>query len=208
MSKTFAVICSVVISLGLATLLPAQPPPVPGLPLVKAKGKGTAKKKGERETGGDLRKAYDLLRRLRAEEVAAARPDDRLRNWMDRAVDVYRTAQRSQADGDFFRAREYGAAAHDLARAIDHTRNAVRYDRPDPALPLPAGDFGVGNTRDRAAQDLYRAYERLAWLGTWRPATGWRSTSTRPATCITRRAGTSRPAGTSARANWRGRPRR
>ena len=37
---------------------------------------------------------------------------------------------------DMFRAREYGAAAHDLARAVDHSRNAVRYDRPDPDLPL------------------------------------------------------------------------
>ena len=69
-----------------------------------------------------------------------------------------------------FRAREYGAAAHDLARAVDHARNAVRFDRPDPDLPPPSDDFGLEDTRDRARVDLYRAYDRLGWLGTWRAA--------------------------------------
>ncbi len=40
----------------------------------KAKGKDEAKKKGGREPGGELRKAYDLLRRLRADEAPRAAP--------------------------------------------------------------------------------------------------------------------------------------
>ncbi len=71
-----------------------------------------------------------------------------------------------------FRAREYGAAAHDLARAVDHARNAVRFDRPDPDLPPPSDDFGLVDSRNRARVDLYRAYDRLGWLGTWRVAAG------------------------------------
>ena len=60
-----------------------------------------------------------------------------------------------------FLAREYGAAAHDLARAVDHARNASRFDRPDPDLPAPSDDFGLEDTRERALRDLRRAYERL-----------------------------------------------
>ena len=69
-------------------------------------------------------------------------------------------------------AREYGTAAHDLARAVDHTRNATRFDRPDPDLPPPSDNFGLEDTRERARRDLYRAYERLTWLGTWQAAPG------------------------------------
>ncbi len=71
-----------------------------------------------------------------------------------------------------FRAREYGTAAHDLARAVDHARNATRFDRPDPDLPPPSDDFGLEDAKDRARRDLTRAYERLEWLGTWRAAAG------------------------------------
>ena len=48
--------------------MPAQPPGATARrrPRPKAKGKGEAKKKGEPGPKGDLRKAYDLLRRLRA----------------------------------------------------------------------------------------------------------------------------------------------
>ncbi len=136
-------------------MLPAQPPPRDGLPIPKAKGKGTAKKKGEREPGGDLRKAYDLLRRLRADDGAAGRPEQRLREWTDRAASLYREGLKAQTAGEMFRAREYGTAAHDLARAVDHGRNASRFDRPDPDLPPPSDDFGLEDTRDRARRDLH-----------------------------------------------------
>ncbi|MHB1558875.1 MAG: hypothetical protein ACYC61_15590 [Isosphaeraceae bacterium] len=174
MSRLTALLGSTAIALGLAALGPAGPQGPPGGPGAgpRAKGKGAPKKKAEREPGGDLRKAYDLLRRLRADEAAAARPDARIRDWTRHAVEFYREGLHAQAGGELERAREYGAAAHDLARAVDHARNASRYDRPDPDLPAPGGDFGAGDTRIRASRDLRRAYERLVWLGTWRPGAG------------------------------------
>src|ERR1700722_18842323 len=153
MLKIVATVSTVLVSLGLAAFVPAQPPP-DGPPFAKVKAKGKeGKKKAGREPGGDLRKAYDLLR-----------------DWTDRATGFYRDGLRALGAADTLRAREYGAAAHDLARAVDHARNAVRYDRPDPDLPPPSDDFGLGDTRDRASMDLYRAYDRLEWLGTSRVA--------------------------------------
>jgi hypothetical protein len=175
MIKLVATVGSVLVSLGLAALLPAQPPPPPDggpLPKVKAKGKAEAKKKGGRAPGGELSKAYYLLRRLRADDPGSARADERLRDWTDRAAGFYRDGLKSLNAADPFRAREYGAAAHDLARAVDHSRNAVRYDRPDPDLPPPSDDFGLRDTEDRARTDLYRAYDRIQWLATWQGAPG------------------------------------
>jgi hypothetical protein len=173
MIKLVAAASSLLVSLGLAAFIPAQPPSDgPPRPKAKVKGKADAKKKGGREPGGELSKAYDLLRRLRADEISAGRPDERLREWTDRAASFYREGLKALSVADMFRGREYGAAAHDLARAVDHSRNAVRYDRPDPDLPPPADDFGLRDTEDRARTDLYRAYDRLEWLGTWQVAPG------------------------------------
>jgi hypothetical protein len=169
MIKLVATVSSVLVSLWLAAWMPAQPPPPDGPPppkaKIKAKGKGEPKKKGEREPGGELSKAYDLLRRLRADDNSGARPEERLRDWTDRAAGFYRNGLKALNVANARIAREYGAAAHDLARAVDHARNAVRYDRPDPDLPPPSDDFGPEDTRERARRDLYHAYERLGWLG-------------------------------------------
>ncbi len=100
----------------------------------------------------------------------AGRTDERLREWTDQAAKLYRKALTAQTGGDALIAREYGAAAHDLARAVDHARNAARYDRPDPDLPDPSDDIEGDETRERAQRDLRRAYERITWLGTWEPA--------------------------------------
>jgi hypothetical protein len=172
MIKLLATVSTVVVSLGLATLLPGQPPPPGGPPPPKAKGKGVGKKKGDREPGGELRKAYDLLRRLRADEAIAGRPEERLRAWTDSAARLYRDGLKAQSAGEAFLAREYGAAAHDLGRAVDHARNAARFDRPDPDLPQPSDDFGLEDTRERARRDLDRAYERIGWLDTWQRTPG------------------------------------
>jgi hypothetical protein len=176
MIKFVAIVSSVLVSLGLAAWVPTQPPPPDGPPppkaKAKAKGKGEAKKKGEREPGGELSKAYDLLRRLRADDSSPGRPEERLRDWTDRAAGFYRDGLRALNAADGRVAREYGAAAHDLARAVDHSRNAVRYDRPDPDLPPPSDDFGLEDTRERARRDLYRAYERLGRLGNGQAAAG------------------------------------
>jgi hypothetical protein len=173
MHKLAVMVSSILVSLGLASLLPAQPPGDGGpIPKAKGKEKAKAKKTGERAPGGDMRKAYELLRRLRADDGSAGRPEERLREWTDQAASLYREGLKAQAVADMFRAREYGTAAHDLARAVDHARNATRFDRPDPDLPPPSDDFGLEDARDRGRRDLTRAYERLEWLGTWRTAPG------------------------------------
>ncbi len=173
MLKLLATVSSVLVSLGLTAFFQPPPPQRDGPPLPKAKGKGEGKKKkGAQEPGGDLRKAYDLLRRIRADDNSAGRPEERLREWTDRATRFYRDGLKALSVSEAFQAREYGTAAHDLARAIDHARNAARFDRPDPDLPPPSDDFGLDDTRDRARRDLRRAYERLEWLGTWQAAPG------------------------------------
>ena len=94
MFKLAATASSVLVSIAAGWLPPAaarrdgMPPPP------KAKGKGEGKKKGEREPGGDLRKAYDLLRRLRADDSAGGRAEERLRDWTDRATKLYREGLR------------------------------------------------------------------------------------------------------------------
>jgi hypothetical protein len=173
MIKLIAAVSSVLVSLGLATSFPgAQPPPFGGgpPPKVKTKEKGDPKKKGKHEPGAELSKAYDLLRRLRADDSTTGRPEERLKDWTDRAAGFYRQGLKALNASDMRIAREYGAAAHDLARAVDHARNAVRFDRPDPDLPPPSDDFGLEDARERARRDLYRAYERIGWLGQWQAA--------------------------------------
>jgi hypothetical protein len=168
MIKLIATILSVLVGLGLAASFSGAQPPTFGdgpAPKAKIKEKGDPKKKGKREPGADLSKAYDLLRRLRADDGATGRPDERLREWTDRAAGFYRQGLKAMNASDMRLAREYGAAAHDLARAVDHARNAVRFDRPDPDLPPPSDDFGLEDARERARRDLYRAYERIDRLG-------------------------------------------
>ena len=171
MTKLIATILSVVLCVGFAACVPGQTPPPGGPPVPKTKGKGAGKKKGEREPGGDLRKAYDLLRRLRADDGVAGRTEERVREWTDQAAKLYREGLKAQTGGDVSLAREYGAAAHDLARAADYARNASRFDLPDSDLPPPSDDFGQEDTRERAVRDLRRAYERIGWLGSRQPAT-------------------------------------
>jgi hypothetical protein len=174
LTKLASLVTSVLVSLGLAGFLAPQPPPPPDgpPPPKKAREKGAPRKKGEREPGGELKKAYDLLRRLRAEDGASGRPEERLRDWTDRAAGLYRDGLKALNNSEMGLAREYGTAAHDLARAVDHSRSAARFDRPDPDLPPPSDDFGLEDIRDRALRDLNRAYERLEWLGTWQPGPG------------------------------------
>ena len=83
------------------------------------------------------------LRRLRADDSSGGRPEERLRDWTDRAAGLYRAGLKALDGANVRAAREYGIAAHDLARAVDHARNAVRYDRPDPDLPPPSDEFGL-----------------------------------------------------------------
>jgi hypothetical protein len=172
MRRFVAAASTVLLSLGLTAFY--EPPPISSQPFpkakAKAKGKGDPKKKGG--PGGELRKAYDLLRRVRADDGGAGRSEERLREWTDRAAELYRDGLKALNAGDPFLAREYGAAAHDLARAADHARNGARFDRADPELPPPTVDVGVDDTRERARHDLYRAYERIRRLGSWQAAPG------------------------------------
>lgn len=161
MMKLLALGMSSLLGLTLAGAFEPPPPGPDDPPPPKRKHEKGAdpKKKHEKGAEGDLRKAYDLLRRLRSDSRAVGRPEDRLRDWTDRATKLYRDGLRAHGDGDRRLAHEYGAAAHDLARAVDHARNAALFEGPDSDLPPPpSSDDPEGDGR-RVRFDLRRAYE-------------------------------------------------
>lgn len=159
MFKIAAIASSVLLSIGLAALAP--PPQGPGEPPPKGKAKGKeAAKKKDHGPAGDLTKAYDLLRRLRADETSNVRPEERIRDWTERASKYYRDGLKAFDDHDEFHAHEYGAVAHDLARAADHARKAALFDRRDPELPSPPA-VEPGRPGDRNHHDLRRVHDRI-----------------------------------------------
>ena len=162
MTKLIAMLVSSVLGLGAAGMLSPEPPQRrddDGPP--KKKGEGGKKgEPGPPGKGDELRKAYDLLRRIKADGDGAARPEDRLRDWTGRAARLYRKGVEAAKDGDPRRAHEFGLAAHDLARAVDHARNASRYDRPDPDLPPPHDGRGPDD-RGPGRRELRKAYDRI-----------------------------------------------
>jgi hypothetical protein len=147
---------SSLVALMLTAMTPPQGPGGGFPPAPKEK-----KKKGQE--GGELRKPYELLRKLRADARNVGRPEERLRDWTERATKFYRDAIRAQQAGDFGTSRIYGAAAHDLARAVDHSRNASLYDVPDNELPAPPDGLGRDDDDERTRRDLYRAFERIRY---------------------------------------------
>jgi len=172
MLKLVATVSSLLVSLGLAASFPPQPPGPDGPEPPKAKGKEQAKKKGEPGPRGDLTKAYDLLRRLRADDSTVGRSEERIRDWTERATKYYRDGLKALDAGDDFLAHEYGAIAHDLARAADHAHNAALFDRRDPDLPPPSRGFGPEDSGERVRRDLNRAYDRIAEISQGEPAPG------------------------------------
>ncbi len=162
MIKLAAASSSLLVSLVLASLLPSQPPGRDGPEPPKAKRKEAAKKKGEPGPAGDLTKAYELLRRLRADDGTVGRSEERIHEWTERATRYYRDGLKALDGSDDFLAHEYGAIAHDLARAADHAHNAALFDRRDSDLPPPSRGFGLDDSSERARRDLNRAYDRIA----------------------------------------------
>jgi len=151
MTKIIAMLGTTLIGLAVSRFLPAQKPDGPPPPPEKKKGRGPA---------DDLTKAYDALRRLQIDEARGGPPEERLRDWAHRAADLYRKGVGALDDGDDRLAHEYGAMAHDLARAVEHASNAARPDRGEGDLPLPPGRE-PGEDRDRVVRDLRRAYDRI-----------------------------------------------
>ena len=153
-----ALIASATSLAGLALTCLMQPPPPPGGPPPHEKAEKA--KKGAPGPEGDLRRAYDLLRRLRADS-GTGRPEERLRDWTERASKLYREGVKALKDDDRRLAHEYGTAAHDLARAVDHARHAAEFERPDPDLPPPPDREGPGDDKERTRRDLRHAYDRI-----------------------------------------------
>jgi len=150
---------------GLALLGPLASPDGSDEPPSPPKKKGDFFKNGEaekKEPGpeGDLHRAYNLLRRLRAEGQTGGRPEGRIRDWTERATRYYRDGVKALEERNPQLAHEYGAIAHDLARAIEHARNAALFDRPDEDLPRVPGKAGSGRDGE-ARRQLTKAYERL-----------------------------------------------
>jgi hypothetical protein len=166
MHKTIILGLSALLSLGLAGAVASQPSassedmPAPQKKKGEPSQKG-APKKDEPGPAGDLRRAYDLLRRIKIEDGPSGRSDERLRDWTERAAKFYRKGVQAESTGEKRQAHEYGAAAHDLARAVDHVRNASMLDRPDADLPPPPDQPGPGGDEAEARRDLRRAYDRI-----------------------------------------------
>ena len=162
MTKWIALTTSAVCSLAFVGLI--RPPVVRGV-----QGPPPHKKKGEPGHGpggpvGDLRKSYDLLRRLRADKTEPGRASEKSRDWTERAVGFYRKAVRAFEAGDHRLAHEYGAASHDLARAVEHSRIAAGFDKrehADTELPPPPSADGADDENERVLVDLWRVHERL-----------------------------------------------
>lgn len=164
MRKLWVMALSGLLGVGLAGAIPGLdagfddgPPPPPH----EKKGEP---KKGEPGPEGDLRRAYDLLRKIKAEDGVGGRADERLRGWTDRAAGLYRRGIQAHANGDRHRAHELGVAAHDLARAVDHAKNAARLDQAqaDPDLPPPPRGEGPAGDAAEARRDLRHAYDRIS----------------------------------------------
>ena len=114
-----------------------------GPPPPKAKGKKGA-------PGDELRKTYELLRRVRS-DTGGGRTEERIKDWTVRATDLYRRALRTREQGDLQRTREIGTAAHDLARAVDHARNAAdSTDRTRTCPLLPTAPVPKTSMTERA----------------------------------------------------------
>jgi len=162
LSKILSLGMTSLLGLGLATAF-QPPPPEDGPPGPPPKAK--LKKKDDPGPPDALRQTYDLLRRLRSENRTSGRPEERLRDWTERATALYRNAVKAEKAGDDRAAHEYGVAAHDLARAVDHARAAALFDRsePDPDLPAPPPPPGPGpeGDKERIAHDLRRAYDHI-----------------------------------------------
>jgi len=98
------------------------------------------------------------------------RSEERIRDWTERAANYYRDGLKALDAGDDFLAHEYGATAHDLARAADHAHNAALFDRRDPDLPPLSRGFGPEDSGERVRRELNRAYDRIAELRQGEPA--------------------------------------
>jgi hypothetical protein len=158
MLKILSLTTTGLMGLALTALLPPPPDDGPAPPPKKAK------KKEDRGPGGDLKKAYNLLRRIKADGRSSGRPEERLRDWTDRATRLYRDGVKAAREGNERLAHEYGASAHDLARAIDHARNAALFDARDDDLPPPPDADGTEGDDGRARHDLRIAYDRITDL--------------------------------------------
>ncbi len=170
MKKVLFTVASMLASVCLMGAYPADPlDPSPGpvaqekTKVKKAGPREKEKEKGKAERGpeGDLRRAYELLRRIRSDVGSRGHAESRLKEWTERATRLYRDGIKALSDDDPFLAHEYGAAAHDLARAIDHARNAAQFEHEDPELPAPPAPFDHEGLMRRVRDDLYRAYERI-----------------------------------------------
>jgi hypothetical protein len=152
--KMLALGGSVLLSLGALSLTPppepaAGPPPPP-------------KKKGDRPgPADDLQKAYTRLRVLRADIRSHGRSETRIREWTERAVQYYRDGIRAQERDDPRLAHEYGAIAHELARASEHAHRASLLEREDDDLPRPPRPAEFDDVPEPVTKDLRKTYDRL-----------------------------------------------
>ena len=182
------------LGLGLAGLF-QEPPPPPGggPPPPKAKGKKGA-------PGDELRKTYDLLRRVRS-DTGSGRTEERIKDWTDRATDLYRRAIRTREQGDLRRAVR--SAPRLTTWLVPSTMPATQLDSTDrtPTCPLPpTAPVPKTSMTERAVTSTGPTSAFAPRVHMARRLTQ-SSFSMRRATSTTPRDATSRPVATNAPAN-------
>jgi len=150
MRKLVAAASTVLVSLGLTVFF--QPPPAAGQPAPKPRERVSRKKKeGPRTICG---RAYDLLSRSRAADSATGRPEERIRDWTGARPITTASRREVVQCRRRFPCPRVRAIAHDLARVVDHARNAALFDHRDSDLPPPPDGFGPNDSGERVRRDL------------------------------------------------------
>ncbi len=109
----------------------------------------------------DLQDAYDVLRRLRCDYRGLGRAQEVIEEWTNRSVKLYRAGLQAEVEKKQDLAVGYAAAAHELAAAVDHARNASRFEQYDPDLPRPPKAPAPGIDVETVRVDLIKAHDRV-----------------------------------------------
>ncbi len=110
-----------------------------------------------------MKKAYDLLRRLRADNRNVGRPEERLHDWTERATKLYR---------DALKALERARSARPTSTASPPTTwpgpsttpGTPRPSTSTTTCPPPPDAGGPEDEDERTRRDLRHAYDRISEL--------------------------------------------
>ncbi len=197
MLKLIAMGLTSVLGLSLAGLFQESPPPPGGgPPPPKAKGKKGA-------PGDELRKTYDLLRRVRSDS-GSGRTEERIKDWTDRATDLYRRAIRTREQGDLpapvrseLRLTTWPVLSTMHVTQLDST-DRTRTCRLLPTAPVPKTLMTERAVTSAGPTSAFAPRENTARRLTQNSISMQRATSTTPRDATLRPVGTNAPASSPA----------